>query len=392
MEPENGKGPFGFRANFRIWPGMILMVWASLSHGQIAKAANKYLGNITGLGKVPAEFETYWNQITPESETHWGAIEPKRDSLNWKKADSVARFAASAGMPWTFHALFGGSQFPAWMTGLGLADQGVEIEEWLDAVRDRYPDLALIHVVNEGHPKHAPAPYRNALGGDGESGFAWIFKAFQLARQRWPHAVLVYNDYNNIEYDAEIDWTVDLIEAALEAGIPIDAIGCEAHDAHKVPASTLKSNLDRLAATGMPILITEYDIGNSNDTLQLATLREQFPVFWNHPSVAGVTYFGFRVGETWNPWTGLLTTAGVERPALVWLQEYVRSHPTPENRFPFLLRREASVILTGRSKPVRFDPSGSVRDRRRLWDGLGRTLPEAQFKAMRSVPAFPRPR
>jgi endo-1,4-beta-xylanase len=52
------------------------------------------------------------------------------------------------------------------------------------------------------------------------------------------------------------------------AKAPIDAIGCQAHDACKIATATVKSNLDKLAATGLPIFITEYDIGLTDDAAQ----------------------------------------------------------------------------------------------------------------------------
>jgi hypothetical protein len=198
---------------------------------------------------------------------------------------------------------------------------------------------------------------------------------FTLARERWPKAIMIYNDYNNIEYNNEVDWTATMAKAAVAAKIPIDAIGCQAHDAYKINTATVKSNLDKLAATGLPLFITEYDIGYSDDTQQLNSIKDQFPVFWNHPSVMGVTYWGYVVGQTWRTGTGLITDAGAERPSLTWLKGYVKDNPAPPNKFPELLGR-----VTGLNSPRIFRNAGlrtADKSRLRIFDLNGREIPNS---------------
>lgn len=355
-----------------------LLVTFGLTEAQPAKGANKFLGNITSRGQVRSDFGTYWNQITPENETKWGSVEGTRDRMNWAGADRVANYAKTAGIPWKFHTLAWGSQFPNWITGLSQADQLAEITEWFDETKAKYPDLPMFDVVNEAHPSHAPAPYANALGGGGSSGYEWIFKAFRMARERWPNAILIYNDYNNIEYNNEVNWTVSMINAAKAANVPIDAIGCQAHDAYKINTNTLKSNIDKLAATGLPIFITEYDIGYSDDTQQLNSIKDQFPVFWNHPSIVGVTYWGYIVGETWRTGTGLKTSSGTERPSLTWLMQYVKDNPNPENKFPnFLSKITASIDVEAAKPALKKGNAKSALGQARIFDLNGREISSA---------------
>lgn len=314
-----------------------VFLFAVSSQAQPAKGANKFLGNITTRGQIRSDFLKYWNQLTGENESKWSSIEGTRDRMNWGGTDAIANYAKQQGIPWKFHTLVWGSQFPNWINNLSQTDQLAEITEWFDAVAEKYPDVQMIDVVNEAHPRHAPAPFKNALGGDGATGFDWIIKSFQMARQKWPNAILIYNDYNNCEYNDEVNWTVKLIEAMKKANAPIDAIGCQAHDAYKLSTSTVKGNIDKLAATGLPIFITEYDIGESNDANQEKIMKEQFTMFWNHPKIVGITYWGYVVGSTWRTGTGLLNTNGTERPALAWLKDFVENNPNPPNDFPDLL-------------------------------------------------------
>ena len=317
---------------------VMLLVFATSQGQPPAQGANKFLGNITTNGRVRSDFLNYWNQITGENEHKWQSVERSRDVMNWGGGDAIARFADQNGIPWKFHTLVWGSQYPQWITGLSQAEQLAEITEWFDATKARYPDVQMIDVVNEAHPNHAPAPFKNALGGDGATGFDWIIKSFHMARERWPNAILLYNDYNNCEYNDEVNWTVRLINAMKQANAPIDAIGCQAHDAFKLATSTVKNNIDKLAATGLPIFITEYDIGEGNDATQQRIMQEQFTMFWNHPKIVGITYWGYMMDSTWRANTGLKWGNGTERPALTWLMDYVKNNPNPPNDFPDFLQ------------------------------------------------------
>ena len=322
----------------------VLLV-AVTSQAQPAKGANKFCGNITTGGQIRSDFLKYWNQITGENESKWGSVEGTRDKMNWRGTDTIANFAKQNGIPWKFHTLIWGSQYPSWMNGLSQADQLAEIEEWMDEAAKRYPDVTMIDVINEAYDTHRPPPFKNALGGNGATGFDWMVKAFQMARQRWPKAVLIYNDYNTIEWSNEVNWQVKMANAMKQAKAPMDAIGVQAHDASRTSTATVKSNLDKLAATGYPIIVAEYDIGQSDDAAQKRIMEDQFTMFWNHPKVIGITYWGYVVGRTWRNGTGLLNTNGSERPALTWLVDFLKKNPNPPNDFPRLINLQSTGII-----------------------------------------------
>ncbi len=125
-------------------------------------------------------------------------------------------------------------------------------------------------------PPHTTPYFKNAIGGDGESGVDWIVNSFKWAREFCPGATLILNDYNIIEYQSEHDRFVAMLSAALEAGAPIDAVGAEAHDVYKKDTGTVKGFLDRFAAMGLPVYITELDINIADDDEQRRVMEEQF--------------------------------------------------------------------------------------------------------------------
>jgi len=108
----------------------------------------------------------------------------------------------------------------------------------------------------------------------------------------------------------------------------VDAIGVQGHafaTTTETPMQVHRANLDSLAATGLPIYVTEMDIDGPTDEQQLRDYQRIFPVFWEHPGVHGITLWGFRRG-LWRDKEGahLVRKDGSERPALKWLRDYVR--------------------------------------------------------------------
>jgi len=307
----------------------------------IAEGKEKWLGNIYSSAQTQ-NFTSYWNQVTPENAGKWGSVEGTRDVMNWGGMDAAYDLAKDNGFPLRFHILIWGGQQPAWINDLSTEEQLEEIEEWMDAVAERYPDMEYVEVVNEGSNSHqlpdgqsGDANYIEALGGTGETGHDWIITSFEMARERFPNAKLMINDYNIVSsntwgtqnarnYKAIID---DLVERDL-----IDVIGVQAHGFSTVGTrAQMKAVLDLLAETGLPIQATEMDIdGDPNgtdaqsDQTQLENIQRIFPTFWEHPAVEGVTLWGWRPG-LWrdDQEAYLMRNNGEERPAMEWLRAYV---------------------------------------------------------------------
>lgn len=319
---------------------------------QLSTNPDKFLGNITTGWNSDMDtdgfiFADYWNQVTPENATKWGSVEGDRQGkFNWGGADKAAKYAKEHGFPFKFHTLVWGSQYPNWINNLSTEKQYETIVEWMDEAKKHYPDLPVIDVVNEAISGHAPAPYKAALGGDGKTGYDWIIKAFEMAHERWPDAVLVYNDYNTFQWNT--DQFIDLVRTIRDAGAPVDAYGCQSHDLTGCSASTLKASMKKLQdALKMPMYVTEYDIGTSNDNDQLRDYKAQIPLLWEADYCAGVTLWGWIYGKTWTTDgnSGLIKNKN-ERPALEWLREYMQTDAAKTAKSPYPGGvKEASVYV-----------------------------------------------
>jgi endo-1,4-beta-xylanase len=288
---------------------------------QIASGHCKFLGNIIPAS-TPPDFTAYWNQISPENAGKWGSVESTRDVMSWSNLDNAYATAQTNGFLFKQHTLVWGQQQPPWLADLTQAEQKAEVEAWIQSYCERYPDTDFIDVVNE--PLHAVPAYAAALGGNGLTGWDWVIWTFEKARAYCPNAKLLLNDYNIINNASATSTYLQIINLLKSRNL-IDGIGEQGHFLESTPLATLTTNLDKLAETGLPIHISEFDINLADDTQQKNRYAELFPLLWTHPNVGGVTLWGYRQGEIWRQDAYLIRANGTARPALTWLKDYVES-------------------------------------------------------------------
>ena len=147
----------------------------------------------------------------------------------------------------------------------------------------------------------------------------------------------------------------------------IDGIGEQAHFYERANPEVLAANLrSARPTTGLPIYISEFDLNLANDADQANVMSTLFPIFWDHPGVAGVTHWGHQQGSVWRANAYLVRTDGTTRPAIDWVQCYIGGGgdacTVPEYVHP-----------GWRGRPVR-PHAGSGKPRRRLWRGLRRVI------------------
>ena len=346
-------------------------LFATTASAQLSTNPDKFLGNITTYGQIDYGSEKYyelWNQITPENESKWESVQGGgRTSWNWTGCDNIYKYAKQHNFPMKFHTLVWGSQYPKWMDNLSKGEQLKAVEAWMDAIKKKYPDLPMIDVVNEAVPGHAPAPYKEALGGDGLTGYDWIIKAFEMAHERWPDAILIYNDYNTFQWNT--DQFIDLVTKIRDAGAPVDAYGCQSHDLTGCNLTTFKNSMTKIQnALKMPMYISEYDIATENDNDQLKYYKEQIPVMWEADYCAGVTLWGYIYGKTWttNGNSGIIKD-GKDRPAMTWLREYMQTDKAKQAKSPFPgMVKEASVYVRPQALRVPMGEPASIEIRAKM--------------------------
>jgi endo-1,4-beta-xylanase len=127
----------------------------------IAEGADKFLGNITN-GNPPSDFSDYWNQLTLENSGKWGNVERNRNQMDWSSISAAYNYAKSKNFPYKQHTFVWGTQEPGWIGGLSASEQKKEVEEWIRAYGENFPETEFIDVVNE--PLNKPHPLKMHLG------------------------------------------------------------------------------------------------------------------------------------------------------------------------------------------------------------------------------------
>ena len=320
----------------------------------LADGAAKFIGNITQSNSVGSDFTALWNQATAENGCKWGSVEGTRGRYNWGACDAAYNWAKQNGGHFKFHALVWGSQYPNWLNGLSTDETKKAITAWFDAVKEHYPDLEMIDVVNEAirtgnNSYHSPYGKNNniipALGGDNGGNYQFVTTAFKMARERWPKAILIYNDYNTVQWNK--DQGIQLIQTIKKNGAPVDAYGLQAHDMMSqgggaggtggggscLSINTLKSVLKEIwDKTQTPMFISEYDIATTDDNIQKQCYSEQISHFMENEHIAGITIWGYIYGHTWLDCNGTasgcsgIVKNGQDRAALKWMREYLKSN------------------------------------------------------------------
>ena len=283
----------------------------------------EFVGNITTNNAVDTDaktFSRYWDQISPENAGKWGSVQASAGAaFNWRTLDAIYDYTQTNSIIFKEHTFVWGSQQPTGTIGQ------TDVQSWMTEFCKRYPNTKLIDVVNEPPPHTTPA-YANNIGGGTNGNWQWITNAFTWARAACPNAILILNDYNNIEWSADNTHFLSIVSAIKAAGAPIDAIGAQSHDLDlgaQITPAVVQGLLSKLATTGgLPIYVTELDLSYTDDNQQLQAYQQWFPLLRDSGYVKGITIWGWIYGKTWapSPNSGLIRS-GAFRPAMTWLMQ-----------------------------------------------------------------------
>jgi len=339
----------------------------------LATGQANFLGSAYG-GYDDNIFYKYWTQLTPENAGKWGSVGVSTDTTqwNWSGLDAAYNYAQNHGIIFKDHCLIWGAQQPTWISSLDSAQQIFYIESWIRQVGNRYPNIDMVDVVNEPLTGHNPpdglqgrANYKNALGGNGTTGWDWVINSFELARKYMPNAKLLINDYGIINSNTATTTYLQIINLLKDRGL-IDGIGVQGHrfSLENVDTNTVKGNLQRLGATGLPVYVSELDLGNiadagtPDDNTQLQLYQKIFPVLWKSPAVKGITLWGYLEGHMWQTTCFLVHSNLESRPAFVWLAQYVKDNPTGIEKTTSALPSSYELY---QNYPNPFNPSTNIR-------------------------------
>lgn len=295
-------------------------------------------GEVPGaLGLVARQFDA----VTAENDMKWENLQPDEGNFTFEVADRLVDFADAHDMQVTGHVLLWHQQVPDWVF---QDDQGKDVgrEELLERLGTHIATVAgryrgRVHgwdVVNEALNEDGTlreSPWLKILGPD------YIATAFAMAHAADPDARLIYNDYN-LYQPAKRDGAVRLVKDLQARGVPVHAVGMQAHYGltHPEDLQDVARAIQAFAALGVEVEITELDLAvlpfpegsdrgadlDENFELQerldpyrsglpedIAALQAQryaelFRIFLEHDSVVSrVTFWGVTDAGSWkNNW------------------------------------------------------------------------------------------
>jgi GH35 family endo-1,4-beta-xylanase len=164
------------------------------------------------------------------------------------------------------------------------------------------------------------------------SGPSILSEFAATAKAANPNIKLYHNDYNIITQGNSSNATSYrdlLIDLRDNHGVPVDGIGVQGHfgSTNRTKAS-IKSCFDVLDDLGVPIKITELDIGaeNSSEVAKANQLENVFRAAFEHQAVEGIIFWGFWSGCHWRdhraPWQyqGYSTASTSDDDPATWIE------------------------------------------------------------------------
>ncbi len=119
---------------------------------------------------------------------------------------------------------------------------------------------------------------------------------YKRAHKDVPDARLSLNDYGiltALSDDPHMQNYEDNIRYLLDNGAPLGLLGIQAHFGGTVPPPTRMLHvLDRYAKFGLPMRLTEFTIGGSDEDMKADFTRDAMTVVFSHPSVIGLQFWG----------------------------------------------------------------------------------------------------
>jgi GH35 family endo-1,4-beta-xylanase len=257
-----------------------------------------------------------------ESDAKWARVEPSEGERDFSRADADTDWALENGFTVKGHTLLwgipmplSGAALPRWAeekypaTDLSEAEQtelrGILKAFIQDSVRHHAGRLDWWDVTNESMQPLAQW-FNDRLGPD------IVNDAFRWAREADPDVKLIFNEWIVEVFTGFPSPTAaevrDRVLQLLADGVPIDALGQQAHFAPTVafvdPEFDISGRtrideyataLDLLAETGLPIHLTETNfIAPEDPELRAAQAEALMRLWWGHPAVAMIVF--------WGPW------------------------------------------------------------------------------------------
>ncbi|GAB4253573.1 MAG: endo-1,4-beta-xylanase [Acidobacteriota bacterium] len=212
---------------------------------------------------------------------------------------------------------------PGWvgeqLRGDPEALQAAILEHIAEAVTATYPfRFSEYDVTNE--LRDAGEVLAALGGGDQAAGRFKVVEWFAEARRYNRYSRMGLNEYSIVtrggETAAEQRIYEEWLQFLADQGQPVDVIGIQGHFVEDVtPPTRVWEILNRFAAFGVPLQITEYDLVTRDEAGQARYLRDFLTAVFSHPATDAFTMWGFWAARHWRPLGALIRENWTLKPA-----------------------------------------------------------------------------
>lgn len=272
------------------------LIGAAISQGSLSN---------TGYANAAGEF----NYFTPENEMKWDTVQASQGNFNYGPGDAIVNFATQRSAKVKGHTLVWHSQLPGWVSS--ATDVKTVMINHITSVMTHYKGkLHAWDVVNEavdvdnkktgmGNARLRDSVFKTKIGTD------YIDLAFQTARKVDPTAKLFYNDYSTEGMNDKSDFVYQMVKSMKERGIPIDGVGMQTHIGtpnDSPTAAEVKENINRLAALGLEVQLSELDVNGCDgitDAAMATIYHDLVAACVQQPLCTAITVWGINDGRSW---------------------------------------------------------------------------------------------
>ncbi len=269
-------------------------------------------------------FLSNFNAAVTENALKWHAMEPRKGRVDYTVVDAILKWTEENDIPLRGHNLFWGipGRVQSWQKQMDDNELREALRIRATTIARRYKGRFAEYDLNNEmiHGNY----YADRLGpGITKQMAAWV----KLAD---PDARLYLNDYDILTGN-KLDDYIKHIRGLLDEQASIDGVGVQGHlHGDSFDPDALRNALDKLAAEGLPLCITEFNFPGQRSRvyrkrgLKLTPEQEQakakaitqyYRICFANPVVKGVLMWGFWERANWIPQSSLYLRDWTPTPA-----------------------------------------------------------------------------
>ncbi|MCF8226836.1 MAG: endo-1,4-beta-xylanase [Bacteroidales bacterium] len=315
-------------------------------------------------------FDLTRDQLDPERETmlkerflelfnygifpfYWSGYEyrpghPRYDrmhaTLDWCIENGITRKGHP--LAWTHEA-----GMPDWILEMSLEDSETMLESRIMENVAGFEEIQIWDVVNEPvntvtwEMAHADKEGRHRYTTEVplEDVADWVEKAYKAAHRADPSKQLVLNEFKQIADPATRERFYKLVTELLDRGTPINGLGLQAHEPRDewYDPVDVWNTIELYTEFGLPLHITEfspqskgagitgdYRTGSWTEETQAEFTEMMYRLWFGHPSVASINWWGFSDANAWLPGCGITDKDLNPKPVYNTLKKLIREEWT----------------------------------------------------------------